>query len=47
VREVYHQRGADRAWLDAAAREVATLLKDDHQAMLTVLYAIDPGEVQG
>ncbi len=47
VREVYQQRGADRDWLDAAAREVATLLKDDHQALLTVLYAIDPGEVQG
>ncbi len=31
--------------LDAAAREVATLLKDDHQALLTVLYAIDPGPV--
>jgi hypothetical protein len=47
VREVYHQRDADRTWLDAAAREVATLLKDDHQALLTVLYAIDPGEVRG
>ncbi len=46
VREVYQQRSADRAWLDAAARELATLLKDDHQALLTVLYAIDPGEVR-
>ena len=45
VREVYRQRGQDRMWLDAAAREVATLLKDDHQALLTVLYAIDPGPV--
>jgi hypothetical protein len=43
MREVYQQRGADRSWLDAAAREVATLLKSDHQALLTVLYAIDPG----
>jgi hypothetical protein len=43
AREVYQQRGHDRAWLDAAARELATLLKDDHQALLTVLYAIDPG----
>lgn len=42
-REVYHQRGQDRVWLDAAAREIATLLKDDHYALLTVLYAIDPG----
>lgn len=45
VREVYRQRGQDRIWLDAAAREIATLLKDDHQALLTVLYAIDPGPV--
>jgi len=45
VREVYQQRGADRLWLDAAAREIATLLKSDHQALLTVLYSIDPGEV--
>lgn len=45
VREVYRQRGQDRAWLDVAAREVAVLLKDDQQALLTVLYAIDPGPV--
>lgn len=44
VREVYRQRGNDRAWLDAAAHEIATLLKNDHEALLTVLYAIDPGE---
>ena len=43
VREVYRQRDQDRVWLDAAAREVAILLKDDQQALLTVLYAIDPG----
>jgi len=43
VREVYRLRGQDRAWLDAAARETAALLKDDHQALLTVLHAIDPG----
>ncbi|MBC7262164.1 MAG: hypothetical protein H5T63_09125, partial [Chloroflexi bacterium] len=44
VREVYRQRGSDRAWLDTAAREIATLLKNDHESLLTVLYAIDPGE---
>lgn len=44
VREVYQQRGQDRVWLDAAAREIATLLKSDHEALLTVLHAIDPGE---
>lgn len=43
VREVYRQRGSDGAWLDAAAHEIATLLKNDHEALLTVLYAIDPG----
>ncbi len=43
VREVYQQRGTDHGWLDAAAREIAALLKSDHQALLTVLYAIDPG----
>jgi hypothetical protein len=44
VREVYQQRDYDRVWLDTAAREIATLLKNDHAALLTVLYAIDPGE---
>ncbi|KPL21414.1 MAG: hypothetical protein AMJ93_09670 [Anaerolineae bacterium SM23_84] len=42
VRQVYEQRGKDRAWLDTAAREIATLLKSDHEALLTVLYAIEP-----
>jgi hypothetical protein len=45
VREIYRQRDQDRVWLDAAAREIAILLKDDYQALLTVLYAIDPGPV--
>jgi hypothetical protein len=44
VRQVYEARGWDRAWLDAAAREIATLLKSDHEALLTVLYAIEPAE---
>ena len=44
VREVYRQRGNDLPWLERAAREVAMLLKDDHTSLLTVLYAIDPGE---
>jgi len=43
VREVYRQREEDRPWLEAAGREVAALLKDDHAALLTVLYSIDPG----
>lgn len=47
LREVFQQRGADHDWLDRAAREVATLLKGDHEALLTVLYAIDPGVQTG
>ena len=47
LREVYRQRGNDRRWLDAAAREVSVLLKDDHQALLTVLYSIDPEDKGG
>jgi len=43
VRQVYQQRGHDRAWLDTAAREIASLLKNDHESLLTILYAIDPG----
>lgn len=43
VREVYSQKGNDLAWLNAAGREVAILLRDDHEALLTTLYAIDPG----
>jgi len=45
VRQVYEQRGHDDMWLDAAAREIATLLKDDYGTLLTVLYSIDPGDV--
>ncbi len=44
VRWVYRARDGDRAWLDAAAREIAALLKSDHEALLTVLYAIEPAE---
>jgi hypothetical protein len=44
VRWVYKARGRDRAWLYSAAREIATLLKSDHEALLTVLYAIEPAE---
>lgn len=43
VREVYLRKGNDLTWLNAAGREVAVLLRDDHEALLTTLYAIDPG----
>ena len=44
VRESCRQRDHDRAWLTAAGQEIATLLKNDHQALMTALHAIDPGE---
>jgi hypothetical protein len=44
VRWAYEARGRDGAWLDAAAREIAALLKSDHEALLTVLYAIEPAD---
>ena len=46
VREIYSQKGNDLQWLNAAGREVAILLQDDHEALLTTLYAIDPGVPQ-
>lgn len=42
VRQVYRQRGYDDEWLAAAAREIAGLLKTDHDRLMSVLYAIDP-----
>jgi len=47
VRWVYEARGGDRVWLDGAAREIAMLLKSDYEALLTVLYAIEPAESVG
>jgi hypothetical protein len=42
LRQVCAERGQDQAWLSAAAREVAALLKDEYDSLLTVLYAVDP-----
>ena len=44
VRQAYRQRGEDREWLERAAREIAALLKHDYERLMTVLYAIEPGE---
>ena len=44
VRQVYRQRGQDQPWLEEAARQIAILLKNDYEALLTVLYAIEPSE---
>jgi hypothetical protein len=43
AREVYRARGEDRAWLERAAQEIVALFKNDYEALLTVLYAMDPG----
>ena len=43
VREVYRARNGDEAWLRAAAREIARLLKGDYEGLMTILYAIEPG----
>ena len=42
INQTYLVRGEDRAWLEAAARELASLLKRDHDSLMGVLYGIDP-----
>ncbi len=42
VRAVYAARGDDAAWLEHAGREIAGLLKNDHERLMTVLLAIEP-----
>jgi hypothetical protein len=44
VRQAYRQRGQDREWLERAAREIAALLKHDYERLMTVLYAVEPGQ---
>jgi len=44
VRQAYRQRGQDREWLERAAREIAALLKHEYERLMTVLYAIEPGQ---
>ncbi len=46
VREVHRQRGDDTAWLDRAAQEIARLLKQDYESLMTVLYAIEQEVVE-
>lgn len=41
VRHAYQEQGRDAAWLERAAREIASLLKNDHERLMSVLYAID------
>ena len=42
IRQVYRARGRDAAWLERAARQVTSLLRDDYDRMMTVLYGIEP-----
>ncbi len=42
VREVYRARGNDVLWLERAAREVASLMKNDYERLMSVLLAIEP-----
>ena len=42
IRETYAARGKDEEWLDAAAREVAALLKGDYDRLMGLLQAIEP-----
>lgn len=41
VRYAYREQGQNDAWLERAAREIASLLKNDHERLMSVLYAID------
>lgn len=46
VRQTYQRRGDDAAWLDRAAQEIARLLKQDYESLMTVLYAIEQEVVE-
>ncbi|MCD6290789.1 MAG: hypothetical protein J7M34_09835 [Anaerolineae bacterium] len=42
IRAIYAARGDDLGWLEGAAREVATLLRDDYDSLMSVLQGIEP-----
>ncbi len=42
IRAAYAARGDDLGWLEKAAQEVATLLRDDHDRLMSVLQGIEP-----
>ena len=44
VNETHRLRGDDTAWLERTAQELAALLKHDHEALMGILYAIEPGQ---
>jgi len=43
VNRTYALRDSDRAWLRGVARELAGLLRDENERLMSILYAIDPG----
>ena len=42
VREIYHLRKLDRAWLIEAGRTLSILLKDDYDRLRIILKQIHP-----
>ena len=46
VRQAWRQRGQDRLWLEQTARELASLLQNDHERLMTILYGIVPQEAE-
>ncbi len=42
IRAAYTARGDDLGWLEAAAQEVAILLREDYDRLMSVLQAIEP-----
>lgn len=42
IRAAYAARGDDLGWLEAAAQEVAMLLRDDYDRLMSVLQSIEP-----
>jgi len=42
INQTYRVRGEDQAWIEGVARELATLLKQDSEMLMSILYAIDP-----
>lgn len=44
VRYAYEKQERNEVWLQRAAREIASLLKNDHERLMSVLYALDATE---
>jgi hypothetical protein len=42
LNQAYQLRGEDGVWLEKVARELAALLKNDNDTLMSILYALDP-----